>query len=80
MKKFLLFCLCAGAITGCSTYEGGTTTDYQTGRGYSAYPEPMASPTFSPGMNPGDIRDSTSVTRPGEYQSGPANPQWGLPR
>ncbi len=75
MKKILLLGLVTGALSGCSTYRGGTTDDSYG----AAYPEPMAPSTFRPGMNADDIRDPTSVTRPGAYQTYPANPQWGLP-
>jgi hypothetical protein len=58
----LLTVSAALALSGCATNQGAASeqydTTYGTGRGNPA------SPTFRPGMNPDDIRDPTSMTRP----------------
>lgn len=81
--KYLRF-LCLGSalllLAGCSSYQGGTPDTYQstTGSGSSpgqTYPQPTASPTFRPGMNPDDPRDPHFNTRPQPWQSPPATPQ-----
>ncbi len=56
MKILILICV-LGTVAGCSTYRGGTEDVYDNTR-YSLYPEPAGSPTFTPGMNPNDLRDS----------------------
>jgi hypothetical protein len=59
------------ALQGCATNQGGAydqdTTMSATVRGNPA------SPTFRPGMNPNDIRDPNSLTRP--IEPTPATPQ-----
>jgi hypothetical protein len=66
--------LIAGAVLalgGCSTNQGGTTdeyntgyTGYSTGYGQGTNPTPSGTPTFNPGMNSQDIRDPNALTRP----------------
>lgn len=54
-------------LAGCSStsYQGGTAEQFNvTTNSAEAYPEPAASPTFRPGMNPQDPRDSQFETRP----------------
>jgi hypothetical protein len=62
-------------LSGCTTDRGGTYDDEITGASNPSYgvsgqsvpdePWPAASPTFRPGLNPTDIRDPSSMTRPG---------------
>ena len=63
-------------LAGCASHhpQGGTAEQYQTGSGAGSaegYPAPIASPTFRPGMNPSDPRDSHFTTRPEPTQSPP---------
>ncbi len=60
------------ALTGCASYQGGTAD--QSGRmtgGEEVHPQPTASPSFRPGMNPEDVRDPHYTTRPETQQWGP---------
>jgi hypothetical protein len=49
-------------VTGCSTYRGGTNDQYEY-QNATQGPIP-GNGTVRPGMNPADIRDPASVSRP----------------
>ncbi len=75
-KLFLLTSLFALVLSGCASYQGGTSDQYDTtvNSGDSlgqSNPEPAASPTFRPGINPNDPRDPHFTTRP-EPQASPS--------
>jgi|ERR1041385_3067123 hypothetical protein len=53
--------LLLSSLTGCATHRGGDSDEYFSDQSRQG---PSASPTFRPGMNPRDIRDPNSVTRP----------------
>jgi hypothetical protein len=61
MASVLTACA-AMVLSGCATNQGAASDQYDTTYGTSR--GNPASPTFRPGMNPDDIRDPTSVTRP----------------
>jgi hypothetical protein len=68
-KQMILIICAALPLAGCATYEGGTAEETGTagtlGSGAGeAHPEPAASPTFRPGMNPSDPRDPHFTIRP----------------
>ncbi len=66
-KLALLMGGLALALSGCASYQGGTSDEYNATSGNSVgevYPEPAGSPTFRPGMNPEDPRDPHFTTRP----------------
>jgi len=74
------FYLCAATVfllSACAhdSYDhnsGGTSDTYSTGMSAGqSNPQPAASPTFRPGMNPDDPRDPHFTTRP-EPQSSPS--------
>ena len=70
-KLILLACTAVG-LAACSTYRGGTGDEYSTGSSVGeSHPEPVGSPTFRPGMNPEDPRDSQFLNRPEASQSSP---------
>ena len=63
MKQLILVALLALPVAGCASYQGGSAESYSTGTGAAeSRPEPAASPTFRPGMNPNDPRDPHFVT------------------
>jgi hypothetical protein len=65
MKYFALVLIIAvtGLATGCATNRGGKSDQFDaTANGAQAYPEPAASPTERPGMNPRDPRDPQFTT------------------
>ncbi len=85
MQLRYLFLL-AGAVlplAGCSSdrydsnAQGAAGTDpYGIGSGNAeGFPRPSASPTFRPGMNPEDPRDSHFTTRPQPFQQPPSTNQ-----
>ena len=57
----LLVTLASLALSGCASYQGGITDEYNSGYGTLMNP---ASPTFHPGMYPQDPRDPNALTRP----------------
>ena len=58
MKQLVLIALFLLPFAGCATHQGGAEESYTTSTGGAqSYPEPSASPTFRPGMNPNDPRD-----------------------
>ena len=75
VKSFLflgvafLFCGCASHYP----YGGAGDDPYMTADPYpgQSHPEPAASPTFRPGMNPDDPRDPHFTTRPDPQASPP---------
>ena len=70
MKRLILIVCAVITLAGCASYRGGTAQEeYGTQKGGQVYPEPMASPTFRPGMNPQDLRDSQFPTRPQPNQT-----------
>jgi len=62
-------------LTGCASYQGGTSGEapvyFNNSDTGEAYPAPAASSTFRPGMNPEDPRDPHFNTRPQPTQSPP---------
>ncbi len=67
VKLMLTTASLALLLSGCASYQGGTSDEYDTSSGNSAgeaNPAPAASPTFRPGMNPEDPRDPHFTTRP----------------
>ncbi len=78
-KLFLLASALVLGLTGCASYQGGTTDPYDTaGSGATSLdqsnPEPAGSPTFRPGLNPNDPRDSHFSTRPDPQASPSTTP------
>ncbi len=76
MKRYmLLLALAVLPLAGCSSYSntGGASEQYGVGSAAGqSNPQPSASPTFRPGMNPEDPRDSHFITRPQPFQQPPA--------
>ncbi len=75
MRRILSLTGALVLLAGCSTYTGGTGSEYTTSNGIGeGNPSPAASPTFRPGMNPEDVRDPHFTTRPEATQSQPPPP------
>jgi hypothetical protein len=78
MKPLILLVCAVIPVAGCASNKGGTAEEPpQYGPQSSvgeANPEPMSSPTFRPGLNPEDPRDSQFMTRPQPNQAPPQTP------
>ncbi len=77
IRYFALIALAALPLVGCSSSRtenaGGTSDPYGIGTSTAeGNPQPSASPTFRPGMNPQDPRDPHFITRPQPFQQPPA--------
>jgi len=58
MKQLILVGLMLIPIAGCASHQGGGEEYYYTSTGGAeSRPEPAASPSFRPGMNPSDPCD-----------------------
>jgi hypothetical protein len=67
MKPVILFpiLLAASLFAGCATNRGGSNDQYTEGTNtVEGNPQPSASPSFRPGMNPEDPRDPQFLNRP----------------
>ncbi len=68
IRTLLFLGVLALPLVGCSSYntnQGATTDEYNaTSSAGESNPQPAASPTFRPGMNTEDPRDSHFTTRP----------------
>lgn len=75
-RNLILILGAALPLAGCATNQGGTAEETATAEQFTplpdageSHPAPAASPTFRPGMNPYDPRDSQFLTRPQPRQS-----------
>ncbi len=67
MAQGFFILVTALSLAGCSSYQGGAGEQTNTMTGGAAgegNPQPANSPTFRPGMNPEDPRDSHFTIRP----------------
>jgi hypothetical protein len=67
MKAFLIFEIIAalGLAAGCSAYRPASADTRFDSAYAESHPQPAASPSQRPGMNPNDPRDAQYLSRPG---------------